>query len=147
MKKNTKNVDLFKLSFLLFLLFLLVPIIIFLIYFNKQVISTDINDWGQFGSYFGGILTPIISVLSLIILVNIYLKLGKDESFEKWRLYRNQMKHEAYIELHNYSLSIFSAEDMIANSSHLVSLNISLNTSNADIANSFKDFIIGYGKI
>ncbi|MCJ8349010.1 hypothetical protein [Moritella sp.] len=37
--------------------------------FHTYQISDDVNDWGQFGGYVGGILTPILTFLSYIMLV------------------------------------------------------------------------------
>jgi len=37
--------------------------------FHTYQLSEDVNDWGQFGGYVGGILTPILTFLSYIMLV------------------------------------------------------------------------------
>lgn len=38
---------------------------VFAVFFHAQNISTDVNDWGAFGSYLGGVLGVSISILAL----------------------------------------------------------------------------------
>jgi hypothetical protein len=81
---------------------LILPVILFLFNFRHQTISVIQNDWADFSSYFSGILTPIISILSLIILIYIYLLIQKQSSEENHKLFRLQRRIQAYDELLDY---------------------------------------------
>ena len=64
--------------------FVLLPIIIFLINFSSQSFSDEIEEWGAFGDYIGGIYSVYISI-GLYLLSR---KLGKtDERRNKQRLH------------------------------------------------------------
>ena len=64
--------------------FVLLPIVIFLINFSEQSLSDDIEEWGAFGDYIGGIYSVYISI-GLFLLSR---KLGKeDERLNKQRLH------------------------------------------------------------
>ena len=64
--------------------FVLLPIVIFLINFSEQSLSDDIEEWGAFGDYIGGIYSVYISI-GLFLLSR---KLGKaDERRNKQRLH------------------------------------------------------------
>jgi len=51
----------------------------FIIRFYSHTISDKQEHWGQFGDYFGGILNPIISLISLIVLTYISISVSKIE--------------------------------------------------------------------
>lgn len=57
------------------------PIVIYMITFWHRSISDQTSDWGTFGDFIGGILNPIISLLTLIVTVYIayYLQRADDD--------------------------------------------------------------------
>lgn len=74
------------LSISFFSLFLL-TVIFYIFNFKGNGISNDPENWAQFGTYFGGILSPLISILNLIILSYLSIKLVRDEDDRnKWTL-------------------------------------------------------------
>ncbi len=69
---------------------LLTPIIyfIFMLFNNNTTLSTDINMWGEFGSYFGGLLSPITSFAAAYL---IYDNLKKDMLNQKLQIIRDSI--------------------------------------------------------
>ncbi|HAQ18592.1 MAG TPA: hypothetical protein DCR40_05070 [Prolixibacteraceae bacterium] len=84
------------------LISLIIPIFYFWLKFKSFNISSSISDWGNFGAYIGGIISPIISIYSVIILGYITYLLSKNSSEENKNLYILQKKLEAYEELMKY---------------------------------------------
>ncbi|HBS6405092.1 hypothetical protein KPC190_00754 [Klebsiella pneumoniae] len=65
-----------KLINILFILFILCVFFIigsYAINFGNSPISKDPSNWGVLGDYFGGILNPLISTITLIFLIKTYL--------------------------------------------------------------------------
>lgn len=60
----------------------------YMLYSNNTKISTDINLWGQFGSYFGGILSPITSFVAAYL---IYENLKNDNFIQKLQIMRDSI--------------------------------------------------------
>lgn len=77
----------------------LLIILIFLSYFSKQNVSTDISLWGTFGDFFGGILNPFISLISLLLIAFLTIFITSKENQKQFYL---EKKIEAYGELMNY---------------------------------------------
>jgi hypothetical protein len=78
---------------------LILPIVVFIFIFKNQIISTEISDWAAFGSYIGGVLNTIISLLSLIILGYITYLISKQSLLENKKLKILERKLNAYNEL------------------------------------------------
>lgn len=70
MKKEMKQLYLLSAAFVIFIL-LIVGVYIF--NFNSLPISKNSSDWGALGDYFGGMLNPIISALTLIFVGKTYI--------------------------------------------------------------------------
>lgn len=77
MNKIIKIIIYISLACLVLLLFTVV--FIFYSKFSNHVLSEDISQWGQTGDYFGGILNPIISLMSLLVLGYITLRISQIE--------------------------------------------------------------------
>lgn len=77
MNKYIKPVFLILLSCLV--LVFATTILLFYIKFSNLLISNDIAEWGQAGDYFGGILNPVISLMSLLVLAYITLRISQIE--------------------------------------------------------------------
>ena len=88
---------------------LIIPIFYFWLKFKSFNISSSISDWGNFGAYIGGVITPIISVYSVIILGYITFLIGKNSNEESKNLYILQKRLEAYDELMKYLPKIHQA--------------------------------------
>ena len=100
---NNPNIMIKKSLFFLFLIvaivFTLAPIFMFAIHFNTTDISNNIEYWGAFGSYIGGIVTPIVSTITVIILGYLTYFVGKNSNKENSNLFIQQKRIEAYDEL------------------------------------------------
>jgi len=81
------------------LLIIISPIIVFIFFFRDSGISRNVNDWAALGSYIGGIQTPIISALSVIVLGYLTFLVSKNSSKENKNLFLQQKRIEAYDEL------------------------------------------------
>jgi len=77
-------------------------IVAFIINFRNQVISPNITDWGSFGSYVGGIMTPMFSLVSLIVLVYIYVRLNENDVEANKALQKKLKRIEAHAEIIQY---------------------------------------------
>ncbi|WP_421532344.1 hypothetical protein [Lelliottia amnigena] len=75
MKSENKTINC-----LLAVFVLLIAIVIFSYTFNFKgfSISDDPADWGALGDYFGGVLNPLISIVTLFFLVKTYLSQRKE---------------------------------------------------------------------
>ncbi len=73
-----------------------IPIIFFIVFFHNQNISHNQSDWAVFGTYINGLLSPMISLMSLVVLVYIYLIIQKLSSEENHKLYKLKRRIEAY---------------------------------------------------
>ncbi|HHJ1207601.1 TPA: hypothetical protein ACQFLO_003470, partial [Proteus mirabilis] len=79
------------------IIFLILPIIVFII--TCEFFSNNIEKFGAFGSYIGGVSTFFISVLTLFTLIILYITYIKTTNFNK-----NQLKiaqHE--LEINNFT--------------------------------------------
>lgn len=81
---------------------LIIPIFYFWLRFKSFNVSSNVSDWGDFGSYAGGVMTPIISIYSVVILGYITYLLSKNSNEENKNLYILQKKLDAYEELMKY---------------------------------------------
>ncbi len=77
------------------LISLVVPIGIYIINFHKLDISTNPNDWADFGEFVGGVLSPLLSVANLIILGYITIFVSEQDS----RIALNQFRYDIYLKL------------------------------------------------
>jgi hypothetical protein len=79
----------------------IVPVIFYLYKFGDGTLSTDKGEWGTFGDFIGGVLNPLISLLTLAVTVYIAITFN---DYEKRR--DEQSKTEAdvksYLELYQY---------------------------------------------
>lgn len=75
------------------------PILIFMDNFQNQVKSTDIQHWGMFGDFFGGVTNTMISFVSLIVLAYISIVISKIGSDEHEKALIRERKREAYDKL------------------------------------------------
>lgn len=67
---------------LIFLLLALSPIVIYLYKFHYGL-SNDFNRWSAFGSYFGGIYGPLLSFLSLLILIRTLFQMKNSQEQDR----------------------------------------------------------------
>lgn len=92
----------------LFLLFVIALVVFFYIYrLGSFSFSSNHADWGAFGSYFGGILSPIIAVLVLRFIVKTY-NLQKIELQELKDAQKKQLKLASDTALLNSNLTYIS---------------------------------------
>ena len=77
------------------------PIIIYVCFFKKHAVSTLPADWAAFGNYLGGVLTPILSIFSTVLLTYITILISKESSSKAISQRLIEKKQEAYIEVFN----------------------------------------------
>ncbi|WP_181604064.1 hypothetical protein [Citrobacter sp. RHBSTW-00599] len=70
MEKEIKQLYLLSIMFALFVAFI---VGIYIFYLHSLPISKSSSDWGALGDYFGGMLNPIISALTLIFVGKTYI--------------------------------------------------------------------------
>ncbi len=80
------------------------PPIFYILNFWGTPLSSENIDWGEFGSYIGGILTPILSVITILILIFQQINYRKEN--EK---YKKEKIVNTYIDL------LFKAEEKLSN--------------------------------
>ena len=97
-KKSKSTKTLIYIGFVL----ILVPIITFVSVFGNYPLSKIQSDWSDFATYINGVLTPIITLLSFLILRNIYFEIEKFSSKETHNLFFIQRRINAYEELQKY---------------------------------------------
>lgn len=75
MEKETNRI-----MFLVVLFFLCVAMVIgsYIYNFSSNPISSTPSDWGVLGDYFGGVLNPLISAITLYFLIKTYLSQKKE---------------------------------------------------------------------
>ncbi len=76
-------------------LLLFITIGFFIYNFWGTEYSKDINDWGAFRGYFGGIITVIFSISSFVILSFITIKINRQSYLKpkQWEAYEELMKN------------------------------------------------------
>ena len=99
--------------FIIFMISIIIPIIFYVYYFGNIEISTNTNKWAEFGSYFGGVLSPIIALFSTIILGLLTYELSKNNSTENLNLFKLQQKILAYQEISKMTSEIHKAENNV----------------------------------
>lgn len=72
-------------------------------HFENQELSTNIEQWGQFGDFFGGILNPFISLVSLGILGYLTYIVNKESSSEDRKNKDLDKRREGYDALASYA--------------------------------------------
>ncbi|MEI6745647.1 MAG: putative phage abortive infection protein [Methylococcaceae bacterium] len=75
-------------------------------YFYKYPISEDLEQWGQFGDYVGGVLNPLLSFSALIVLVRTY-SMQREELKNVKETQKKQQFENTFFELlriHNENL-------------------------------------------
>lgn len=109
------------------ILIILTPIFVFLLKFNNQSISEVQSDWADFATYLNGILTPIIALLSLIILIYIYLFIQKLSSEENLKLFKLQRRILAYNELLEFMPTLYSLNNRLEEANFVLTDNLYIN--------------------
>jgi hypothetical protein len=71
---------LFSTSFFLFV----VPFIFYIVFFSGPIISDD-QKWANFGTYFGGVVSPVFTFLSFIVVILVYYESNEDKKDETIR--------------------------------------------------------------
>lgn len=64
-------------------------------------LTNDHDKWGQFGDYFGGMLNPVISLISLIVLAVVALIISRNEVEREKALLKSQRDIEYHVLLAN----------------------------------------------
>ena len=87
-----------QLRFLIFLILLILLIgpLAYLLNFSNHPISNNSHDWGSFGDYIGGILNPIISLLSVVVLGYLTYFVYKHSSLENKNVFYLEQKTLAF---------------------------------------------------
>jgi hypothetical protein len=88
---------------IIFILIIAIPSISFIVCFKDQQISNNVEDWGAFGSYIGGVLGVIIALANLVVLIVITIQVNKLNSEENKNLFLFQKRIEAYNELSKFT--------------------------------------------
>lgn len=84
------------------------PITLFLLNFKNQCLSTNLSDWGAFGSFIGGVFGSIISLFSLLILGYITYIVSRNSNEENKNLFFLKKRIEAYDELLKYMPKLYT---------------------------------------
>jgi uncharacterized membrane protein len=105
--KKTSRVILITVLILAGLAIILCPILFFIKNFNNQIVSPEIEHWGMFGDFFGGVTNTIISFVSLIVLTYISIVISEIGSEEHEKALIRERKREAYDQLYSH-LSILT---------------------------------------
>ncbi|HRW64002.1 MAG TPA: hypothetical protein P5132_10960, partial [Bacteroidales bacterium] len=103
-----------------------IPVLFYIIKFRTYNFSDSPADWALLGNYIGGILGPIISLLSLIVLGYITFLISKNSNIENKNLFVFQRKVEAYEEFVKF----------------LPSFNIIPNRLNQLVGNKYKELML-----
>lgn len=83
-----------------------IPIYYYVDHFKSHEVSNDPVAWGVLGDYFGGILNPILSFLSLCILGYLTYVVAREANSNSKRLFILERKMNAYDELAEYIKAI-----------------------------------------
>ena len=82
-------------------------------FFGNTSYSYDIAQWGQFGDFFGGILNPFISLISLIILGYLTYIVNRESGNNNIALFKLEKKMEAFDQLMNYHQYLSKTERVL----------------------------------
>lgn len=113
--KNNLNTKVIIIVLVIALILIASPILLFVIYFHSQSVISNLSFWGQFGDFFGGILNPIISFLSLCILGYLTYLFGKNTIEENKNLHYLKLKMETFDELAKFLSCIHLTNNEIWN--------------------------------
>ena len=117
-KKFFEKYYLYILLVLLCLYLLSIPIKIFIDEYKPAAYSNELEKWGQFGDFIGGIYNPFLALLNLIVLIYITIEVSRIETkrvkeqikFENHRQL-NEFRYSAYNEYMN-KLDIIKSDDL-----------------------------------
>ena len=96
---NLKQRKIFKICIVLTAILIFTPIISYLIYFGKNDVTNDPILWGVFGDYLGGILNPVFSLASLIVLGYLTYLISEQSNKRNQDLFILEKRMEAYDDL------------------------------------------------
>lgn len=126
LSKKVMNVIIYVAIILIILSFIGYPLYIYIKQFGTCYYSNKLMDWANFGDYIGGVLNPIIALLSLIFIVYITYLVSRDASKENKNLYLLQRRMEAYDELtkyiHKFNVSPFALSQLFLKINYKISL-------------------------
>jgi hypothetical protein len=92
---------------------LLLPILVYVLFFINHQFSHNPNDWGQFGGYIGGILTPIIAIITVLILGYLTYLVSKANTEEARKLFFLEQKITVYQNISILSNNIDIVVDIV----------------------------------
>ena len=81
------------------LLIILGTVSLYVFNFKEYSVSKDGADWANFGSYIGGILSPLISLISLFVLAYITYLISKNDNVASFNLNLLSRKMDAFDKL------------------------------------------------
>ncbi|WP_394973910.1 hypothetical protein [uncultured Croceitalea sp.] len=94
-------------------LLLLFPIVFYAFHFSSFKISDNPEHWGVFGDFVGGIINPIISILSLIVLGLLTWLVAKQSNEENYTLSLKRLRIDVIEEFSNSMMKIVGYETKI----------------------------------
>lgn len=102
-----------KLIFLISLFLVSCPVLFYIISFSSFNISNNPEHWGVFGDYIGGVLNPIISLLSLIVLAILTWLVGKQSNKENYKLSLKRLRIDVLEEFGKNMINLVEYETEI----------------------------------
>lgn len=92
-----------KIGILLIILLLISPVLTYIFAFHSFKISNQPSEWGTFGDFIGGVINPLIALLTLLVTIYIAIEISKLEDkrsektidFEK-RRFLNELRESEY---------------------------------------------------
>src|SRR5690606_34898952 len=100
------NKKIVRLSVAVFLIFIFIPLIFFVVKFMNVSLSSNIEDWGSFGDFFGGILNPIIALIGTIILGYLTYMVSQQSTQENKKLFLFEQRVLAFQKIARLNLEI-----------------------------------------
>jgi hypothetical protein len=79
----------------------IMPIILYLYKFGDGTLSTEKDEWGTFGDFVGGVLNPLISLLTLSVTVYIAITFNEYE-MRRDEQFKNETDVKSFLELYQY---------------------------------------------
>lgn len=104
-----------------------IPLLVYLFHFGKSEISPNPANWGVFGDYIGGILNPILSLASLVVLGYLTYIVSEQSNEKNKKLFLFQKKLNAYEELTKHFKSINSISGRLIQVIQMDNFNRTLN--------------------